>query len=362
MIVAGGIWAAVAWADVAEFKIQKPSGQYVTVQVDEDDQSTYKAYRYDGVTKSGRSLSSVLAAIGFKDKAWTSVTVEGLTVRNGEFPNKKPAIFIVRGDDDLTFYRPKTENGPAETRNGIGVMTFRVPIDIEASDNSPKAGQTVTYSASVRGGGTGNYEFTWTPSSGTGGTGTTFKYTYPETTQEVTINVTAKRGSDSQTIGTSATSTVKIEAPPPDTSGTGDSSYNPPDYSSGYTPPSTDYSPNFPDTGDNTVPETPATPDPDEAPPIEDTGVSVAGELLSATAPLPPSSGDALPPGETAPPDPEAAIEEAEEISAPGALIAGGIVVGLIGLGAGREIENVRPRRWRRPDLSRLRRLSPPWK
>ena len=130
----------------------------------------------------------------------------------------------------------------------------------------------------------------------------------------------------------------------------------------GSTSPGYDY--DFPDSGGSPsqdIPDTPKTPDPDETPPLEDFGTSVEGELLSTTAPLPPSSGDALPADET-PPDPEEAIEEAEEINAPGALIAAGVVVGLLGLGAGREMETVRPRRLRRPDLSGLRRLLPPWK
>ena len=318
MIAAGLVWAAIAWAETADFKIQKPSGKYETVTVDDEDGSTYKTYRYEGLTKEGRSLASVLKEVGIGDQAWTSITIDGLTVRKGEFPNKKPPLFIVRGDDDLTFYRPKTENGPDESRPGIAVMTMRVPIDIDASDNSPEAGQTVTYTASVRGGGEGNYEFTWTPSSGTGGTGPTFKYTYPETTGEVTINVSAKRGSDNMTVGTSTTAAVDIKAPPPENSG---SSGYPPSgsYSPGYTSPSSGFDYNFPDSGGSTseIPDTPKTPDPDETPPLEELGTSVEGELLSATAPLPPSSGDALPADEAAP-DPEEAIEEAEEISGPG--------------------------------------------
>ncbi len=246
-----------------------------------------------------------------------------------------------------------------EVRTGSLDLFYKVPLVIEASDNSPEAGQKVTYTASVpKGGPQGAYEFTWTPSTGTGGTGPEFKYRYPETSGEVTINVSAKRGSDNMTVGSSTTTAVEIKAPPQDPS----PGYTPPSgsYNPGYTPPS-DYDYNFPDSGSNTeIPETPKT-DPDETPELEVPGTSVEGELLSAVAPLPPSSGDALPADETAP-DPEEAIEEAEEISAPGALIGAGVVVGLLGLGAGREMENVRPRRLRRPDLSRLRRLSPPWK
>jgi len=360
MVVAGLVWAAIAWADTADFKIQKPSGKYETVTVDDEDGSTYKTYRYEGLTKEGRSLASVLKEVGIGDQAWTSITIDGLTVRNGEFPNKKPPLFIVRGDDDLTFYRPKTENGPDESRPGIAVMTMRVPIDIEATDNSPEAGQTVTYTATVVGGGEGTYEFTWTPSSGTGGTGPTFKYTYPETTGEVTIDVSAKRGSDNMTVGTSTTAAVDIKAPPPDPSPGSSSSSG--SYGSGYTP-SSGFDYDFPNSGGSTsdIPDTPETPDPDETPPVEDLGTSVEGELLSATAPLPPSSGGAQPADEAAP-DPEEAIEDAEEISGPGALIAAGVVVGLLGLGAGREMETVRPRRLRRPNVSGLRRLLPPWK
>ena len=176
----------------------------------------------------------------------------------------------------------------------------------------------------------------------------------------MTINVSAKRGSDKMTVGTSTTAAVDIKAPPPENTGGGYTS--PGGYSSGYTPPSR-LRLQLPRFGRSTTetPETPKTPDPDETPPLEDLGTSVEGELLSATAPLPPSSGDA-PPADEAAPDPEEAIEEAEEISGPGALIAAGVVVGLLGLGAGREMETVRPRRLRRPNMSGLRRLLPPWK
>ncbi len=210
------------------------------------------------------------------------------------------------------------------------------------------------------------YEFTWTPSSGSGGTGPKFKYTYPETSGEITINVTAKRGSDKQRVG-AATTATNIKAPPQENNGS--PSYGGgygTDYGSGYGGYSSpDYGSSFPDSGGtgSDYSDDTKTPDPDEAPPLEETGTSVSGELLSATAPLPPSSGDAA--GAEAEPDvaAEEAARRSEEVSAPGALIAAGVIVGLLGLGAGREMENVRPRRrLRRPNLSGLRRLSPPWK
>ena len=364
MIVAGLVWAAIAWGHTADFRVKKPSGTYVHPDVIVDSTSpNYKTFVYDGENKSGRSLYSVLEEA--KIEKWTSVTVEGLTVNAGDFPRSKPPLFIVRGNDELTFYRPKTENRPDDSRSGVGNMTYRVPLEISAEPGgTPKAGDTVTYRAKVLDGGPQNaYEFTWTRSSSTVGTGRKFKYTYPETTEnDVEIGVSAKRESDGVTVAESATAPVDIQAPPPSNSGssgfggTGGTTYP------GSTSPDYDY--DFPDTGGSPsqdIPDTPKTPDPDETPPVEDFGTSVDGELLSATAPLPSSSGDAAPADET-PPDPEEAIEEAEEIHTPGALIAAGVVVGLLGLGAGREMETVRPRRLRRPNLSGLRRLSPPWK
>ncbi len=137
------------------------------------------------------------------------------------------------------------------------------------------------------------------------------------------------------------------------------------DYSSG-----PNYTPNFniPDSGGSGrgQPDPSVPTDPNEEPEIEEeTGIPVTGELMSAVAPLSPSdSGDAATSAEDeAEPDAEEIVEEAKEVSAPGALIAGGIIVGLLGLGAGRELETVRPRRLtKRPDFSALRRLSPPWK
>ena len=363
MIVAGLIWAAVAWASTS-VEITKPSGSSVDITIREEEYDVDQRYREgdEYVSRQGRSLGSVLERVGIKDREWISITVEGLTVQNGSFRPKKPPIFFLK-DGDVRFYKPATSSDSYETRTGSLDLFYRVPLEIKASDNSPKAGQTVTYEALVPEGGPQNaYEFTWTPSSGSSGEGPKFEYTYPETSGEVTINVTAKRGSDSETVGSSTAATTTIEAPPEeDTSGSNgfgssyDSSYN-------YTPPATDYDSNFPeyDNSDSSIPDDVKTPDPDEAPPVEDFGTSVSGELLSATAPLPPSSGDASEAPEQ--PDPEAAIEEAEEINAPGALIAAGVVVGLLGLGAGREMETMRPRRIRRPDLSGLRRLLPPWK
>lgn len=376
MIVTGCIWAALAWGASTDVEIEKPSGAVETVTVGVD--CEYEEFRYEGEEMSGCSLKSVLKQVGVGDRAWTSIKLEGLTVQNGSFEPKKPPIFYIKtSNQTVTFYKPKTKDDPAVTKQASGAvfdMAYRVPLEVDASDNSPEAGQTVTYTASVPGGGRQSaYEFTWTPSSGEGGTGPKFKYTYPESSGEVTINVTAKRGSDNTTVGSSTTST-SVKAPPQESGGTGGSSGGSSGFGgsggfdSGYTPPSSNFdipnspsTPNFPDRSD--FPEPPKVPDGDQTP-LEEPGISVEGELLSAVATLPPASGDAAPESaaEADARDPQTAIEEAKEISAPGALIAGGIVVGLLGLGAGREMENVRPRRIRRPDLSGLRRLSPPWK
>ena len=372
MIIAGGIWAALAMAASSEVEIKKPSGKEEIVSIEESHT------RLEDLPIRRREQGGPFACVRPKgDWRWRPRVDEHRSRRlDGSeriIRAEETPIFYIKGsNDEVTFYRPKTENGGAETRSASGGnldMTYRVPLKVDSSDDSPKAGQTVTYSVSVPGGGPQSaYEFTWTPSSGTGGTGSTFDYTYPETSGEVTINVTAKRGSDNQTVGAAVKSNT-VEAPPEeDTSGTGGTGFGSSGYDSGYDtsydyPSASDYDSNFPDAKipEDSVPDDVKTPDA-ETTPLEDAGVSVSGELLSATTPLPPSSGEAGETPEESAPDPEAAVEEAEEISAPGALIAAGVVVGLLGLGAGREMETVRPRRIRRPDLSGLRRLLPPWK
>ena len=138
------------------------------------------------------------------------------------------------------------------------------------------------------------------------------------------------------TVGTSTTAAVDIKAPPPENSGsTGyrrhERQLQPRLLHSPSATTTTTTSPTRAARPSQDIPDTPKTPDPDETPPLEDFGTSVEGELLSATAPLPPSSGRRPAAPTRLPPDPEKAIEEAEEISAPGALIAAGVVVGLLG-------------------------------
>jgi len=381
MVVAGGIWAAVAMADT-RVEITKPSGSSQEINVDEDDYDKKNVRYKEGDeynVRSGLSLETVLKRVGIGDRAWTTVEVGGLIVQNGSYRSKKPPIFFVR-DDDVYFYRPQTATGSYQTRDSSGGdldMSYEVPLVLDSSDDTPKAGQAVTYEVSVPGGGPQSaYEFTWSPSSGTGGTGSKFKYKYPETSGEVTINVTAKRGSDNQKVGVATTAST-IKAPPEDNSGdtggigTGgsgyDSGYN---YDSGYTPPS-DFGGDYSDPGSSNpepnFPETPEETPEDTTLPEATSGTSVSGELLAAVAPLEPSSGgDAAagsPEEEATTPEDEVIFEENEEVTAPGALIAAGVVIGIIGLGAGREIEDVRPRRFlRRPNFSGLRRLLPPWK
>ena len=380
MIAAGAIWAAVALAGGAEIEITKPSGASKSFTITEADYDKRNVKYQEGdeyTPRSGVSLGALLRRVGVGDRAWTSIKVEGLTVQNGSFRPKKPPIFFVR-DDELVFYRPEAADDAYETRVSSSLdMDYRVPLVVDESDESPKAGQTVTYEASIAGGGPQSaYDFTWTPSTGTGGSGATFEYTYPESGGEVTINVVAKRSSDNETVGT-ATLGETVKAPPPsDTGDTGGSGFGSSGFGSGFgsggfgtTPDfsSPDFSdPNFPDVSP-TSPRTPTPeePKPDDTPVPEVTGTSITGELLSDVGPLPPSSGAPEGSSSTKPePDEEAeTAEEAKDVSAPGALIAGGIIVGLLGLGAGREFEGSgRGLRLKRPDLNALRRLSPPWK
>ena len=369
MILAGLIWAAVAWASttvqVDGLKGTKP------VEINYEN-SDIKGVRYtmpDGEKQNvtGWSLQKVLDNATVRDN-WTRIFIGGIEVRKDEYESfsseREPVFAFDNSQQNVYFLRPKKGDHPAQTeRNNNLRMNYRVPIEITPPLDKPETGETVKFRANAPGPDS-QYNFEWNASSGQTGTGTTFEYTFPSSAGRVQINV---EGTKSGQVQAEATIGTPVKAPPPPpNSGSSGPSYTSPSYSSpSYgTPPSSDYDYDFPDSGSNAeIPEsTPKVPDTEETAPLEDSGTDVEGELLSAIPPLPAESGDALPPGEELPPDPEAAIEEAQEISAPGALIAGGIVVGLLGLGAGREMENMRPRRLRRPDLSRLRRLSPPWK
>ena len=376
MILAGLIWAAIAWASTT---VQVDGLKGTTSKELTYENSDIKGVRYtmpDGEKQNvtGWSLQKLLDSVGVRDE-WTRIFVGGVEVRKdeyGSFSGEREPVFAFDGQQQNVFFlRPKKGDRPAvkESANNLR-MNYRVPVDIEPPVDNPETGETIKFRVDAPGP-ESQYQFEWSASSGETASGPTFEYTFPSSAGRVQINVEGSRGGQvqvEQTIGT------PVKAPPPPPSSSGSSGFGGTggfDYDSGYSaPPSSDYNYdyNFPDSAapSQDVPETklPKTPDPDEAAPLEDLGTPVEGELLSTVAALPPSSGDAaaVPPEAEDAPDPDQAIEEAQEISAPGALIAGGIVVGLLGLGAGREMENVRPRRVRRPNLSGLRRLSPPWK
>lgn len=372
MIAAGAIWAAVAWASTF-VEVDGAKGE-VDVEVKRSNADVQgEIYNLPNGRKrlTGYSLQKVLSQAGVGDEGWTRIFIGGVEVRADEVfsGDRVPVFALTDNDQNVEFWRPKKGSKSAVRVQGNNLdMNYRVPIEITPPLDKPETGETIKFRANAPGP-ESQYEFEWNASSGDTGTGPTFEYTFPSSPGRVQINVEGTNNGNveaEQTIGT------PVKAPPEENTGNGGSSFGGSSfggggtsYGGGYTPPSSDYEYDFPDSGGSgsNFPDAPKTPDPDETPPLEDFGTDVEGELLSATAPLPPSSGDAgaIPPEDT-PPDPEAAIEEAEEISAPGALIAAGVVVGLLGLGAGREMENVRPRRLRRPDLSRLRRLSPPWK
>jgi len=386
MIAAGGIWAAVAWASTS-IEIEGPRGTSKTINVEDlNTDVENKNYRVgdDFQTITGYSVKQILQALGISDSEWLTITIEDITVRNGQFRDRKPAVFYVSENDDdkLVFLRPKSAAGPAVTDSADGGANFdisyRVPLQIDPAEVDPDAGETIEFTATVPGGGAQNaYTFEWDAGTAGSGTGRIFEVTYPNTDGQVKVSVRASRaGTDVGVVTVGA----KIDAPE-NTGGSGSGSFGSGSFGSGgfdsgYTPPSdfggdfggSDFGgsnpdPNFPDPPDDT-PE-------DSAIPEETSGVSVSGELLSQISALEDGNGeeglageeDAAEEDAAEPPRDEATFEKNEEVTAPGVLIAAGVVVGLIGLGAGREIEDVRPRRFlRRPDLSGLRRLLPPWK
>lgn len=372
MIVAGLIWAAVAMAST---NLNLRGFSEDSIDVNTIPNNVERNYKINGEYEAieGVSLQKVLTKLGVESDEWTRIFIGPIEVRRDEvFSGERVPVFDFTGPNgtDMRFIRPAKGDDDAQVHrsNNRGLtLTYRAAIDIDPDEiEDPETGDEVVFTANIPNGGpSSNYIFEWTASSGETASGKRFEYTLPDSAGRVQINVTATRSGSivaEQTIGT------PVKATPPENPGTGSggsgglgsglgSGYN-------YSPSTPDYDYDFPDTRGSSpdLPATPKTPDTDETPSLEDLGTSVEGELLSATTPLPPSSGDAGAAPQEEAPDPEEAIEEAEQIDAPGALIAAGVVVGLLGLGAGREMENVRPRRVRRPGSSRLRRLSPPWK
>ncbi len=375
LIVVGVIWAAIAVASTT-VQITKPSGKSETVTINSNKYETHRYAEGGGYrNRTGEPLSQVLKEIGVTDDDWFSITINGLTVGNGAFkPNKRPPIFFVKGQDEIVFYKPKDAEGPYETRSAKGgsnlLMSFQALLEVEASDDTPKAGQTVTYETTVRDGGPQNgYEFSWSATGGspTSGSGSTFKYTYPESGGSVDITVTAKRASDGETVGTGGITSDKLDPKPQEsasgTGGTSTGTYGSGLGTGGYTYPDTTYpstEPNFPDipsdTPDVKTPEVPETA----------TGQSVKGELLSLDTPVPSTPGQPAPEASPATPEPDmaAADDKPAEITGPGAVIGAGVIFTLLGLGAGREFETFSPKQMmRRPDFNRLRRIAfPRWK
>ncbi len=370
MVASGLVWAAVAWAETT-VRVDGPKDDDVTLEKDEAKFLGRYIINGERQNVNGYSLERVLGKAGIGRADWTRVFVNGIEVARGEefSGDRVPAFAFRKKTEDVFFIRPKQGDAPAVTKGANSFdLNYRIPIEIESSPDldEAEAGDSVKFEASVSGPESA-YTFDW-DANGQTGTGRTFEYTLPSSGGDVTVNVEGTRNGNVQAEQTLSTSVKK--PPPANTGGSGfggGTSFGGDfggDYGGGYSAP--DYSPNFPSTGGSSSDfpaDKPKTPDPDEAPPVEETGTSVNGELLSATTPLAPTSGDAAGGGKAPEPEPQEAAEEAKKVSAPGALIAAGVVVGLLGLGAGREMEKVRPRRFlRRPDLSGLRRLSPPWK
>ena len=379
MIVAGLVWAAVAMAGTT-VNIFGPKGNQ-TVDVADIPNNVKDTYNVDGRPQEieGDSLQHVLNKLGIESDEWTQILFDGGDVGNGEkFVDDLSPVFYVNNAGDVVFLVPKKEGAEAQKYGDPNLrFTLRGRIDIDPDELDVEQGDTETFNATLVDGGPQNdYSFSWSASTGETGSGRTFDYTF-DTAGRVEIKAFAERQGNVVAQGAIAT---PVKEPPPENNGTGgtggtggigtggtgyDSGYN---YDSGYTPPSDfggDYDSETPNPEEN-FPDPPKETPEDTTLPEATSGTSVSGELLAAEAPLEPESGgDASAGGEEASeaPEDEVVFEENEEVTAPGALIAAGVVVGIIGLGAGRELEDVRPRRFfRRPNFSGLRRLLPPWK
>ena len=364
MIVAGGVWAAIAMAATTKIEISTPTGTK-SADIATAKEDVHQRYKVNGsrFRVDGASLQQVLSSEKIGSNEWTRIIFDGGSVTNGEkFVDKRQPVFDLDENGNVYFIIPKREGEEAQIfRKGLD-FNLRGAIDIDPDEIEPEQGEKESFKATVIDGGPQkNYDFSWSASTGAAGSDRNFEITF-DTSGDVEISVSAKRAGEVVAEGSIAT---KVMEAPDDSDGSGSGSgfdSGGSGFSTPYSPPS--YSPNFPESGGSGSSDSP--PAPDSEPTLDETGVSVTGELLSAVAPLSPSSGAEGSEAEdeiAAQPEPEAIADEAKEVSAPGALIAGGIIIGLLGLGAGRELESVRPRRLlRRPDFSGLRRLSPPWK
>ncbi len=349
MVAAGLIWAAVAMAGTT---IQVDGAKGPTDVVINPDNSDIKGELYnlpDGRKRiTGWSLQKVLNQAHVGADGWTRIFLpDGVVVGRDEvFSGKRLPVFALpQNGDDIYFIRPKKGDQPAEfARANTLSMDYRVPIEITPELDKPDAGETIKFSADAPGPDSA-YKFEW-DANGTTGTGSTFEYTIPSSGR-VVINVEGER--NGQTLAEQTVSTPVKEAPPEDNGGTGGtggigtgssygSDYN---YDSGYTPPSDfggDYDSSTPNPEQN-FPDPPKETPEDTTLPEATSGTSVSGELLAAVAPLEPSSGGdaaaASDAEEATTPEDEVIFEENEEVTAPGALIAAGVVIGIIGLGAG---------------------------
>jgi hypothetical protein len=376
-----GVWVAVAIA-ATRVTVYSPDGDRKQVNVaDADEDVTDETYMVKSreVQVTGPSLRSLLRRAGVGYGSWRSVEIGSATMTQREYEkygSQTPPAFNV--DDGGTFVIPNRGNQPGREIGGrLTVEAFAVERGVVVNPGSPtvKAGASVTFTPEPFGDISGTLRYVWTLEGQDRKTSRQATYRFPKRgTYDVDVTVT---GQDSRATGGAV---VTVDPKKSDETGDDDEDEGDDDSATGgptdsggvgspYTPPATDSDYPTPDSDFPTTPDTPA-PTAPTAPDLEPgapgfSGVSVAGDLMSATAPAP-GAGDDEEPFELPAVGAGTPQFEDPEFTVSGAALLVGSVLGLVGIGAGREFERLDPRRWlkrrrwmKRPKLSALRRLLP---
>jgi hypothetical protein len=376
-----GLGALVALAPAATtVQVTKPNGESRNVDIANipPDVGPDQEYVVRGQTHevTGVSLETLLRRAGLRPRHWESVQVGPLVLTQRQYENfgdeTPPAFFDDQGD--ATFIKPDRGGEDGEIiRNSPSVAASRYSVSISPADEEIDAGDSIDFTAAVRGGSAGGLKFRWGGTGLAGKSGRSVTYRFPKKGRK-SVHVTVSR--EGTVVATAGTDVFVDRKPDDDDTDGDDGSSNPGTGGIGigdtdtstdstdttttpsFTPPATTYDP--PSTTPSTPPSTPAspgtTPDDSDPAPAPPPLTEVSGELLADTSPLAPAPSDSAAAGsetseETAD-DPELAIS--------GAVVAAGLAALLLGLGAGWEFERIHPRRLRRrPDLSGLRRLLP---
>lgn len=376
--------AAVAYA-ATTVQITKPNGKTTPVDIADQDKQDYEVE--DVGTVQGVSLVDVLKSKNVARKDWTSVTVavgdeSPLTVAKSdydEYPGDQVPVFYDE-NGQVTFAVPETDDDDADrlTSTLVDDMEARAfgLAEIKVSPASAKIdpGEKVSFTSKLKGdiaGDPDDVKYSWSAQGGSTGKGPDARLSFPEKTGRYSVSVTGTNDGQVVAAGAATVTVGDPDEPPEEGDGGGGtgapagggfgggggipgSSFPPSSFGPGSTLPDDFGGQGIPD---NAFPggelpddfgrgdELPAAP-----------GVQINGELMSAAAAVAPET-----PQEASPSASEGVVVEENHFTLPGAVLAAGIVIGLMGLGASREyggFGRLRDLAAKLP-LGRLRRLLP---